>query len=212
MDQNEVKQETQQDNEKTIKKALILGILSTTTTLITAIIGRSTTQIVDFIRRLMEMISTLVSLLLFRHNLKEVSQQKIEQNNKRVKVLINLTLIASGIMMIFIGIVKYRLGIGHKNVIPGFIVSLLGVILNFYFFLKYRSLLKVKYEPIIQSQYNLFKTKTIVDSCVMLTVGVMIVCPTFAYLDLLDFICSVVVSIVLCFQGIKNLLTKEEEA
>lgn len=193
------------DNTKTLSKALLLGVLSTTTTLITAIIGRSTTQIVDLLRRLMETLSTLFSLILFKHNLKEVSEEKIAENNKRVNIIINVTLVISGILMVFIGIVKYKLGIGHKNVVPGFFVSLLGVILNFYFVTKYRKSLKERYESIIHSQFKLYTTKTIVDSCVMLTMGVMIIFPKWGYLSLLDAITSIIVAIVLCSQGIMNL-------
>lgn len=200
--------ETNETNQETISKALILGILSSTATLITAIIGSSTTQIVDFFRRFIEMFSTLISLLLFRHNLHETSAEKIHSNNQKVNLVINNTLILSGILMIIVGIAKYRMGLGHKNVVPGFFVSLLGVILNFYFCIKYSRSLKRQYEPIIKSQYNLFKTKTIVDSCVLLTVGIMIIFPDFAYLDLIDFISSVLVSIVLCFRGIRHLIKK----
>lgn len=188
-----------------------LGVLSTTTTLITAIIGRSTTQIVDFIRRLMETLSTLISLLLFKHNLKEKSEIKISENNKSVNTIINVTLVISGALMVFIGIVKYQLGIGHKNVVPGFFVSLIGVILNFYFVMKYKKSLKERFEPIISSQYKLYATKTVVDSCVMLTMAVMIVFPTWGYLNLLDAISSILVAIILVSQGVKNLKKGNDE-
>ncbi len=183
----------------------MMGLLSTTSTLITAIIGRSTTQIVDLLRRLMEAISTLVSLLSFQHNLKEESEEKIAENNRRVHILINVTLIISGILMVFIGVVKYKLGIGHKNVVPGFFVSFIGVLINFYFVVKYKKSLKEHYEPIIQSQFHLFTTKTTVDSCVSATMAVMILFPTWEYLNLLDAFTSVLVALILCFQGVRNL-------
>lgn len=189
----------------TIRGALIMGIISSTTTLITAILGRSTTQIVDFIRRLTEAFSTFVSYISYHQNLSISNEEVKARNDKKVSVLVNSTLVFSGILMIFIGIMKYRLGIKHKNVIPGFAVSAFGIFLNSGFALKYYSFLKKKHEQIIQAQFHLYRTKAIVDSCVTLTVAVMIFFPEYPYLDLLDLFSSILISLIMISTSIKNL-------
>lgn len=159
----------------------------------------------------METTSTLFSLLLYKHNLKESSQARIDENNTKVNTLVNMTLIISGILMIFVGIIKYRLGIGHKNVLPGLCISILGVILNSLFAIKYMSSLKHHYEPIIHSQFRLYASKTIVDTCVASTMSVMLIFPTWKYLNLLDALTSILVAIILCSQGFINLKNKSFE-
>lgn len=153
----------------------------------------------------------LVSYLMFKHNLKETSQERIDTNNKRVHMIINVALLCSGILMIFIGIIKYKMGGGHKNVVPGFVASLLGVFCNTYFVMKYTRSLKEHYEPIIKSQCVLYTTKLIVDICVSSTMFVMIKAPGWSYINLLDALTSIVVAIILCFQGFMNLKNGNEE-
>lgn len=189
----------------TLRGALIMGIISSSTTLITAILGRSTTQIVDFIRRLTEAFSTFVSYVFYHQNLTEPDEKLKARNDRKVSVLVNSTLVLSGLLMIFISIMKYRLGIKHKNVIPGFAVSAFGIFLNSGFALKYYSFLKKKQDQIIQAQFHLYRTKTLVDSCVTFTVAVMIFNPEYPYLDMLDLITSMVISLIMILSSIKNL-------
>lgn len=199
-------QDADKNNIKTLNKAWILGGIGCIITLVGAVMSRSSTQYVTFIRRLIETLSVFASMLLFKHNLKETSKEKIEANNKKVDVLINIVLIVSGILMIFVGIIKYKMGIGHNKVVPALITSLLGVAMNVYFTVKFGRSVKQHFDAIVNTQYRLYLLKLIIDLMVTSTVVVMLIFPTWQYLGLMDAVVSIIVSIVLCSQGAIKLI------
>lgn len=103
-------------------KAFIIGILSITATGITALIGQSATQIVDFTRRTVEFVATCISWRTYKslqQNESDTSEH-IEQIRGKVDKIVGGALMTSGILLLGIGIWKLFFHSPYGNVLRGF--------------------------------------------------------------------------------------------
>lgn len=100
---------TEKENTGTMKKALTIGVLSSITTGISALVGGTMTLYADFCRRFLEFLATLVSFFTYKwigkrpELLKEV-QTKIQN---RACVVTGIAMACSSILLIFVSIVSF---------------------------------------------------------------------------------------------------------
>jgi divalent metal cation (Fe/Co/Zn/Cd) transporter len=92
---------------------------------------------------------------------------------------------------------------GEKgNVIPGLVIAVLGVIVNSWFWLRYKKLNKVTPNAILAAQSKLYRAKSIVDTCVMLALATIVISPGSAAALYMDIAGSIAVSIYLLITGV----------
>ena len=94
----------------------------------------------------------------------------------------------------FVSIIGFSTEQHEGNVIPGFIIAILGVILNFYFFWSYKRSLEKQFDPIIHSQYMMYRAKTGVDTCVVFALGCILCVPDWSLLPWVDLGCTLIVA------------------
>lgn len=201
---------TEKENTGTMKKALVIGVLSSVTTGISAVVGGTMTLYADFCRRFLEFLATLVSFFTYRWigkrpKLSSEIQKKIQ---KRACVVTGAAMVCSSILLAFVSITGFSVEPYNGNVIPGFIIAILGVILNGYFFVSYKRSLAKQFDPIIHSQYMMYRAKTGVDSCVVLTLGCILFIPKWEFLPWLDLGCTLIVACCLLVEGVRNIIHK----
>ena len=197
---------TEKKNQSTMKKALIIGVLSSTTTGISAVIGGSVTQYVDFGRRFLEFISTLVAFVVYRKLSKnpDIPADKQAAIQWRACLITSIVMICSGLLLSLVSILSFSTDAQHGNLIPGYIVAILGVLINLYFCISYYRSLQKEKDPIIKSQFQMFRAKTGVDFCVVFTLSCFIFVPNWTLLPWIDLCGSLIVAIFLFVEGIRN--------
>ncbi len=201
---------TSKENTGTMKKALVIGVLSSVTTGISALMGGTMTLYADFCRRFLEFLATLVSFFTYCWVGKnsQISKEIHIKVQRRACITTGLAMSCSSILLIFVSIAGFSTEPYEGNVIPGFIIAVLGVILNFYFYVSYRRALAKQSDPIIHSQCMMYRAKTGVDSCVVLTLGCILFVPNWTLLPWIDLGCTLIVACCLFIEGIKNIVHK----
>ena len=176
------------------------------------LVGRSSTQLADFIRRTAELIAIIVSAIVFRiTNQDDISaaakKEKLEVTANRC---VGAAMCLSGVIMLLLAFLSES---GEKgNVIPGLAIAVLGVITNTIFWFRYRRLNQVNPNAILAVQSKLYRAKSFVDACVVIALATIVIAPNSSAAGYMDIVGSAAVSIYLLVTGIGILLGKRAGA
>lgn len=170
--------------------------------------GQSATQLADFIRRTAELLSIIVSFVIYKiiHGKNEIDQAKQLKLERMANTCVGLAMIFSGAAMILIAILTKESETG--NVIPGLSIAILGVIANSLFFFKYSSLNRKNPDAILAAQSRLYGAKALVDISVVVALVIVAMFPGTEPALYVDKIGSIIVAIYLIFTGILTVLEK----
>ena len=170
-------------------------------------LGRSSTQIADFIRRTAELAAIVVSWIVFRllHKSEEPDTDRKERLEKTANSCVGAAMCLSGVAMLFIALFSDHTEKG--NVIPGLVIALLGVTTNSWFWLRYRKLNLQKPDAILAVQSKLYRAKSLVDACVTVALTVIAIAPGTLAARYFDLIGSIAVAIYLMANGFITLRT-----
>lgn len=174
------------------------------------LVGRSSTQLADFLRRTAELLAIIVSFFIYKIlNKKEATEKEIDK--ERLEAIANnfvgFAMLISGIVMMAIAIFADNSEKG--NVIPGLSIAFLGLITNSWFWLRYNKLGKINKDPILLVQSKLYRAKSLVDACVFTVLLLVFFLPTTKIAHYADVGGSIIVSIYLFFNGIFILKNKK---
>ena len=171
-------------------------------------VGRSSTQIADFVRRSSELLAIIMAYVVYKITTKDgvcdtVRKDKLERFSN---LFVGAMMCLGGSLMLLLAFVSENEDKG--NVIPGLAIALLGVIANTIFWRKYTKLNKQEPNAILAVQARLYRAKSLVDSCVtiaLLSVALFPESPVSFYLDLIG---SVIVALYLIWCGIQTILER----
>ena len=166
------------------------------------LMGRSATQLADFVRRTAELGATLVSLVIYRilYRRGGADQQQKERLERTAGTCVGLAMCLSGAAMALIALLAKGAMVG--NVLPALIIASLGGLTNLWFWLRYRKLHRQTADVILASQGKLYGAKTLVDACVTLALGVVFFAPHTAAAAVVDMIGSAAVAAYLVVNGV----------
>lgn len=200
------------NNQKTGRRTLLWSvIMSAPGPLILGfglIIGRSITQIADFVRRSAELIAIITAFVIYK-----ITTKNGECDETRKKELEKISNIIVGIMMCLGGGIMLALAFMSDNedagnVIPSLVVALLGLIANTIFAIKYIKLNREEPNAILAVQARLYRAKMFVDACVTFALLTVIIAPGTEFSHFSDIIGSAVVSVYLIFCGIQTIFER----
>lgn len=168
-------------------------------------VGRSSTQIADFVRRSSELLAIIMAYIVYKITTKDgvCDTARKEKLEKFSNLFVGAMMCLGGSLMLLLAFVSENKDKG--NVIPGLVIALLGVIANTIFWRKYTKLNKAEPNAIIAVQARLYRAKSLVDSCVtiaLLSVAIFPESPASYYLDLIG---SVIVALYLIWCGIQTI-------
>ena len=198
------------DKKKSGFKTLLLSvILSSPGPLVLGLgltVGRSSTQISDFTRRSAELLAIIASFVVYCITMRDPSmdadrKKKIESGSN---IFVGIIMCISGISMIVLAFISDNEDKG--NVIPAFAIALSGAIVNSMFWRKYSSLHKENGNVILEAQSRLYGAKSIVDTCITLTLLVVVLFPGQRISFYFDIIGSILVSAYMIRCGIKTVV------
>lgn len=178
------------------------------------LLGRSSTQLADFLRRTAELAAIIVSWLIFRIINKDGTKDTIQKAKLEsiANICVGLTMCFSGAAMILIALLSESADKG--NVVPGLVIAILGVITNSWFWFRYRKLNKNEASAILAVQSKLYRAKSLVDACVTAALVSIVISPGSTISYYMDIAGSVVVAIYLLINGVITLLkckSKEDD-
>ena len=169
------------------------------------LVGRSSTQIADFIRRSAELLAIIMAFVVYQITTKdgvcdEVRKAKLERLSN---IFVGAMMCVGGTFMVALAILSDNADKG--NVIPGLVIALLGVIANSIFWVKYTKLNNAEPNAILAVQARLYRAKTLVDGCVTTALLSVVIAPAAQLSIWLDFIGSIIVAVYLIWCGIKTI-------
>lgn len=195
--------------ERTLLASVLLSAPGPLVVGIGLVMGRSTTQLADFIRRTAELAAIIVSWLAYRSLCREGTQ-----NMARRAMLERTALRGVGLAMCLGGAVMALLaflsGAGDKgNVVPGLVIAILGVLTNGWFWFRYGQLDRRSPNAILEVQSRLYRAKSLVDICVSAALLSVALFPGSRGASYMDAAGSIVVAVYLTINGANILLGKK---
>ena len=168
-------------------------------------VGTSSTQLADFVRRTAELLAIIVSLFLYRSLYKQGEPEPSYKAKKerQANLWVGGAMCLSGVAMLFIAL--FSVGGEQGNVVPGLIIAVLGLVANTLFFFRYSKLDRENPDGILAVQAKLYLAKAFVDGAVTLALGFVLLFPGSSYGPMVDRVGSIVVSIYLIVSGLMTL-------
>lgn len=169
------------------------------------LVGQSTTQIADFVRRSAELLGIIMAYVVYRVTTRDghcdtIKKEKLERISN---LFVGAMMCLGGSIMLVLAFLSENTDKG--NVIPGLTIAVLGVIANTIFWRKYTKLNKAEPNAILAVQARLYRAKSLVDSCVTAALLSVAIVPEAAFSFWLDRIGSVIVAAYLVFCGIQTI-------
>ena len=176
---------------------LILGIGLT--------VGKSSTQISDFVRRTAELLALIISCVIYyRTNTdkRPVSEQEKQNLERQGNTFVGVIMCISGLSMILVTLIQESTDKG--NVVPALIIALLGDTANTLFWQKYKALYKKQGNAVLGVQSRLYRAKSCVDIVVTIALASILLFPKSSISYYLDIIGSILVSVYMMYCGIRT--------
>ncbi len=192
--------------ERTLLASVVLSSPGPIVVGIGLLLGRSSTQLADFIRRTAELAAIVVSWIVFRITHKDDAGEAIKKAKleRIANLCVGAAMCLSGSAMVLVAFLSNS---GQKgNVIPGLVIAILGVITNSWFWFRYRNLNKAHPNAILAVQSRLYRAKALVDICVSSALVTVAVSPASAVAYYMDIAGSVVVAVYLIVNGAITIL------
>lgn len=170
------------------------------------LVGRSSTQIADFVRRSAELLAIIMAFVVYRAVTKqgitdEVKKRKMERGSN---VFVGSMMCLAGAIM---AVLAFTMNNADKgNVIPGLAIAVLGAIANSIFWIKYTRLNNAEPNAIMAVQSRLYRAKTFVDSSVTVALLSVLIAPQSSVSYWLDLIGSIIVAVYLIWCGIQTII------
>ena len=167
--------------------------------------GRSSTQIADFVRRSAELLAIIMSYVVYKLTTKDnvCDEQRKKKLERMTGMFVGAMMCIGGVFMIFLTLTSSNTEKG--NVIPGLIITLMGLITNIIFWYRYARLSRENHNAILSVQARLYRAKTFVDACVTAALLSVTIAPQATVSTLLDLVGSVIVAIYLTWCGVKTI-------
>ena len=169
------------------------------------LVGRSSTQVADFIRRSAELLAIIMAFVIYQMTTKdgvcdEIRKARLERMSN---LFVGAMMCIGGTFMIVLALLSDNADKG--NVIPGLVIALLGVVANSIFWVKYTKLNRAEPNAILAVQARLYRAKTLVDACVTTALLSVVIAPASQLSIWLDFIGSIIVAVYLIWCGMKTI-------
>ena len=139
--------------------------------------GRSSTQLSDFVRRSAELLAIIVSWVIYGVTTSDtgVDLRRRKRLERVADVSVGAAMFIGGVTMLLISVLSTTREKG--NVIPGLVIAGLGVVVNTWFWFRYRGLNKRTPNSILAVQSRLYRAKSLVDCAVSAALATVVIAP-----------------------------------
>ena len=168
------------------------------------LVGRSSTQIADFIRRSTELLAIIMSFIIFKLTTKDdvCDEARKARLERASNIFVGSMMCIGGAFMVVLAFLTEH---GDKgNVIPALVIAVLGAVANSIFWYKYTKLNRLEPNEIFKVQSRLYRAKTLVDSCVTGALIAVLINSESTVSYWIDLVGSVVVALYLMWCGART--------
>ena len=196
--------------KKTGKKTMLMSVIMSSPGPIVVgiglLVGKSSTQLADFIRRSIELLAIILAFIIFCITNKndQVDYKKKEKLEKYSNNFVSISMILSGIIMAVL--VFFSNSDEKGNVIPGLAIAILGVIANSFFWFRYKKIGNETNNNILKTQSKLYRAKTFVDCSVVIALMVVMISTNQQLSYYFDIVGTICVSIYLAYSGVSTFI------
>ena len=177
--------------------ALIICSVSWIIKIVTAVLGKTSLQIIDCFRSGVELATVIAWWCAFTFKRNDFTIEKQERLNKITRIC----MIVSAVLMCAFAIVRFISGNDRPGIIwTGFVFSFIGVINNLIVAVRYR--LKADRMDSLRIQSRFFFVKAAADACVCLMLLIIMVAPDWGGIRFLQLISSILLSIAMMVSGL----------
>jgi len=183
--------------ERTLRAALLLSMWGPLATGFAMVLGRSTTQLADLVRRSVELLALLISWWAFRRLERGTRAPTAAERDRLERLadhIVAATMVCSALVMLSIALSRLHSFQPGGKVYLGLAIALLGLITNLWFWRRYSMLTRQHYSAIIATQSRLYRAKAGVDLCVLAALAAVAISPAHPLTRYVDLAGSVVVA------------------
>ena len=192
--------------QRTLLAAMLLSLPGPLVLGASLLLGRSSTQLADFIRRTAELGAIIVSWAVYRATIGRGMEDKARKARLEhiARLCVGASMCLGGAAMALIALLS---GSGDKgNVIPALVIAVLGIVTNGFFWLRYRGLNLREENAVIGAQSKLYRAKTLTDTCVTAALAIIAAAPGSQAALYMDIIGSLSVALYLMVSGSRLLI------
>jgi len=189
--------------EKTLFTSLLLSAPGPIVTGISVLLSFSTTQIADFLRRTTELVAIVVAWWVYRklRRMDEIDDAEQARLERLANLYTGGAMVCSGVMLFVVAVIQIYSYQPGGNVTMGLVIAVLGVLVNTWFWLRYRALNREKYDAVIAVEQKLYRAKSCVDLCVVIALTAVAIAPAHPVTRYIDIIGSVIITCYLLWNG-----------
>ena len=173
-----VSKTSDKEGQRTLLASVLLSAPGPLVVGIGLFFGRSSTQLADFVRRSAELLAIIISWVIYGVTNKDEDEnvQKRERLERIADISVGVAMCISGVAMALITLMSSNTEKG--NVVPGLVIAGLGVVVNTWFWFRYRRLNQKTPNPILAVQARLYRAKSLVDTVVSAALITIVVAPS----------------------------------
>lgn len=201
-------QHVRRSGQRTLLASVILSAPGPLVVGIGLFYGRSSTQLSDFVRRSAELLAIIVSWVIYGVTTGDTGAdvRRRKRLERVADVSVGAAMLISGVVMLLISVLSTSREKG--NVIPGLVIAGLGVVVNTWFWLRYRRLNKRTPNSILAVQSRLYRAKSLVDCAVSAALATVVIAPGSDAAYFMDKAGSIVVASYLIVNGVIAMVGK----
>lgn len=155
--------------EKTMRAGWLIGTWAMIPSTISCVLGNSLVQQADLIRRAVETLLIFSSWVALRKINKLTDVQSIKRVEKINRSAVSIVMMISALLIEVILTIRQFNPISQGILWPGIVVSVGDLAVNLYFTQKTYRLIRADTNPIIDSHFKLYTTKSAMNLCVLLS-------------------------------------------
>ncbi len=192
------------EGERTLFVALLLSAPGPAIISYAAFASGSASQLADFLRRTSELVATFVSWLIYHKLRKSIQQdERFQHRQERItNYTVGIAMGISGIALIVVGIFRLLSTSQSEKTILGLVIAFLGLVVNTWFWQKYRSMNHNQPDPVIAAQQRLYRGKASVDICIVTALAAVTLAPSWVGTRYIDAFGSIAVAFYLLYNSI----------
>jgi|GEM_PF-619105 len=194
-----------QKKEKTLRAAWLISLWAPLGTGVALYFGQTTVLLADFLRRNSELLGLFLAWLAYKRVLKGPDNRfnfGAEKLEDMASLTVGIIMTGSSLIISFSAIQSFFNPQIPGWLVPGLFIAGGGVLVNGWFWFRFRGLNKQETTPIFTAQGGLYRAKTLIDCVVLITlIGLTLGWEWSVYIDPVG---SLIIALFLLFTGINT--------
>ncbi len=165
-------EELHRKKEKTLRATWLISLWAPLGTGVALYFGQTTVLLADFLRRNTELLGLFLAWLAYRRVMKGPDQNYPYGAHKMedmASLAVGIIMVVSGLIISYSAVPRFFSPDIPGWLVPGLVVSGCGMVVNGWFWFRFRSLNKKETTPIVTAHGGLYRAKTLIDTVVFVT-------------------------------------------